>query len=367
MATESIIAAGGGDYTTIQGWADAHASTTLSAQQIGEIRDTAVYDEHVTFTAIVSTSTLNMVLSVRESDRGKGIAGSGPSLHPTDGGHAIDAAGADHFIAQHLEIHPGTSNSDECIRANEDNLTMQYCNCIGRGDDVSPTQQDGIHCTRGGSTVNSYNNFYTQLSRSGMLAIVPFTTTVTFNIKNCTAIHNGTTSQQNSGGFCSDVANSQDTLNFNVDNCLALGNLSNSGDFVNGDFNDRQNLGTRNHIGTGNIASDTTAKTLYGNTNNLDSATLTSDTTPGAGVWVVMVNITNSVEGEDCHLQSSSENEAENANSSISFADTTGTFTDDIDGDTRTAATMDGGGDQISSAAVGATSPGYIQSRGGWW
>ena len=361
MATTESIKASGGDYATIQLWVDQYDGTTLSDEQIGQIEDDSTYDEHVTCAGSTVTTASNfMRLSVLEANRAKGVAGGGCKLHPTDAGHAIDSTNNDYFVVEHLEIHPGTATSDECLRAGAANQTMQYCLCVGRGQDTTPYQQDAVHSSDvDGVTVNVYNTMMQNFSRSGVGHYLPGSSkTVTFNIKNCSIINNGLdsgtgtpTDRQNNGGICAHVSGTSMTVNFNVDNCISLNNLSDGGQVsVPGDFAEQGSTSTATWTGTGNIASDTTAQDQLGSTNNLNNAVATTSTTPGGGVWVVLTNI--SVGTEDLHLKSSSENEAENANSSITFADTTGTFTDDIDGDTRTSATMDGGADQLTPSST---------------
>jgi len=359
--TEAIISGGGGDYTTIQGWADNYASTTLTDRQIGEIQDNSTYDEHVTFTGITSTAALNMVLSVASANRPKGILGGGCKLHPTDAGHAVNSSNNDHFVVEHLEIHTGTAASDECLRATIDNVTIQYCLCVGRGKNASPFQQDGLHTNNMAGvnviTLNVYNCFFQDFSRAGITTLIDGGGhTHHINAKNCTAIHNGNNTgaaidQIQTGAIGLTVLGGSSSINVNADNFLAIENVDETSSDNPGDFCEHNITGTINYSGSGNIAGDGTATEFFTSTNNLDNAVLTTDTTPGVGVWVVLTNLT--AGSEDLHIQSSNENEAENANSSITFADTTALFTDDIDGDTRTAALMDGGADQISFAGGG--------------
>jgi hypothetical protein len=90
-----------------------------------------------------------------------------------------------------------------------------------------------------------------------------------------------------------------------------------------------------------NISSDGTAS----GTGSLTNRTATDNPNPGAGTWVVFADLT--AGGEDFHLQNVAENDALNAG-----ADLSGTFTDDIDGETRPsgANTWDVGADEIDQS-----------------
>jgi len=356
VATESIIQAGGGDFTSAQAWINTHNNTTLTQQQVGQIQDTATYDEHLTFTSITTTASFNMVLSVSAANRAKGVSGTGAILKPSDAGQTIISAGANHFVVEHLEIHPGTATSNECLRASTTNQTMESCLCIGRGQGVAPFQQDGIHCTNINATVNVHNCMFQNFSRSGAHCFMGITDTATFNIKNVSIINCGNLTggnvddQASTGGLDITTNVAGATVTFNCDNVISMANISGDTNEAFADFADGKNTGTNNWNGSGNISSDASATNKFGATNNLDNATLTTNVNPGAGVFVVMTNIT--VGSENQHLKSSSANQAQNASSSITFVDTTGTFTDDIDGDLRSAALMDGGADQISFAVM---------------
>ncbi len=90
-----------------------------------------------------------------------------------------------------------------------------------------------------------------------------------------------------------------------------------------------------------NISSDGTAS----GSGSLTNRTATENSDPGAGDWVVFSDL--STGGEDFHLQYVAENDALNAG-----ADLSGTFSDDIDGETRPtgANTWDIGADEINES-----------------
>jgi hypothetical protein len=121
---------------------------------------------------------------------------------------------------------------------------------------------------------------------------------------------------------------------YTVENVVSMGSSGN-------DFSDSfGGLVTFNN----NISSDTTAGD-YGGSGNLVNRTATDDPTPAAGDWVVFADLTTG--SEDFHLQNVAENDALNAG-----ADLSGTFTDDIDGETRPtgANTWDIGADEIDQS-----------------
>ena len=271
---------------------------------------------------------------VGASQRHTGVAATGYVLDPTSDGHGIHVQD-DFTLVQGIEITGWTGSSNEGIRLQADNCTVDG---LLVHDAVDATA-DGIFMTINiGSTTWTFtvqNCIIYDVLRAGIASQPGIgTETHNTNIYNCTVFNCAVTVSNPSSGINADKGgvNGIDVF-YDIQNCIVMNN-------ANGDFGGDEGDRTVDWVGNNNIGSDSTMTSVTSFTGSFDERTVTIDSTPGAGDFVIFVDTTNG--SEDFHLVSNSDNDAIDAG-----ADLSAIFTDDIDQDTRPSnATYDIGSDE---------------------
>lgn len=191
VETRTIIAGGGGDYTTLAGWESAaeHA-TTIDAGDIykGVISDNSEYDEAITISAGTPTATAYSWLTVDPANAYAGVYDTGKArLHYTGATTAAIQIENDYTRIDWMQLQrSGASfdSSDEGMRvSNADNCLISYC-VIWANPDVVHT--DGIYIT-GTSTPTSIDDCILYgWGRTGIISQLVATRVV--NIDQCTVV-----------------------------------------------------------------------------------------------------------------------------------------------------------------------------------
>lgn len=320
------------------GTSGATATFNSVAYTEGTIEKGEMYNDS-TFTGslIIDGSTTDanhyVWLTVAAGQRHDGTAGTGTQIDPTALDHVINIAD-DYTRVEWLEItgwpNQSGSNSWEGIHVAADNTLLQYLfihddDSGGFGNPNSDAVN--LNAMVAGQTVTVRNCIIHNIGRGGVLRQNGSGVTITVNIENCTVYRTGISGSDADGDSGIRIEGSG-TLN--VINTISMN--------ANSDFD--ANIYTAGSYGnsSNNISSDGTAPGV----GSLLNRTATDINNPGAGDWIVFTNLTPTL--EDLHLKNVVENDAVDVGANLS-----GTFTDDIDGDTRSAP-WDIGADEAGAA-----------------
>lgn len=145
--TRTIIAGGGGDYTTIAAW---EAATNLNGGADiwqGVISDNSAYDESVTFGSTGGSSTSYQHLTVASGNRHAGVWSTSRARIDYSGSNTAVFELTDPYgFLEWLQIYRGGANmgsSDEGVRVSDNNCLISRC--IIWTDDLTEINNDGIH------------------------------------------------------------------------------------------------------------------------------------------------------------------------------------------------------------------------------
>ncbi len=316
----TIKADGTGDYSTISAW-ESDTDNDLVANNrihVGVISDTATYDETVTIGGATTSSSTYRRLTVDESVRHDGTAGSGPVIDPSSNGHVFTVE-EDYFKAEWLDITDWHGESSEAFRVNGDEFSISHCIL----HDSTENQQDGVFAGSDGITIHADNCIAYSLGRTSFY--IQSAQNATFNVKNVT-VYNITVAHtssryyaigfDNTGAF--DISGSV----FNFQNVTAHG--VGDGDFGDGNQNTGGSFGTTEN----NASSDDTAP----GSNSLTNVTQSDQ----------FVSVSSG--SEDFHLQSDAS--LVDAGTSLDSS-----VADDIDGETRSGAWDIGADEYVEETA----------------
>lgn len=306
----------GGDYTTIVSWEANQQGDLVAADEIqkGELYS-ETYTDLTTIDGSTTDSTRYMLLSSNSAHRHDGTSGGGGAvIDPTSSGHVFMVSD-DYFHAEWLRITGWVGSSSEAFRVNNTGLVIDKCII----HDSPIDNQDGVYAGSDNITINIRNTIFYDIKRGAVVNQTVSFGGVVLNIFNCTAYN------------CNDDADvtikgqfSANSGTINVRNCASF-------DVVNSIDNDDfwkaagASWGTSSH----NISSDTSATTTGSNSINSKAST------------DQFVSVTGG--SEDLHLKTG-------ADCIDVGVDLSGTFTDDIDGITRSG-TWDMGADELVAAA----------------
>ena len=347
MTTVSVIAAGGGDYTTIQLAVD-DADVTSEAY-IVEIQDSSSYAAFTISGVTGTPSITNYVqVTVDSSNRHAGVFDTGKArvVNTSSGTHCAVISTDFSFISW-LQLHQDSAgSSDEGIRITSgiNDVLIDY-NIIIHDNGNSST--DGIYAGNWAMDASISNNIIYGWGRGSILGQnFSGSNTQTWSIDHCTILQSATAGSADSGGI-TNRADSSATTVMNVFNTFVGDTQSADEDFVETDN------GTHTWTGTHNGDTDDTSSTTAGLTSGQTNLT-TADTSQGSGSFFVVKDLTGG--SEDYRLLNNTDagNLAlgNGTNRIGSEPDARQDFTTSIDGGTRGAVT-DIGASQLSTQAAG--------------
>lgn len=292
--TKTIIAGGGGDYSTIQAWEN---DTDVSGGfWKGVISDNSAYDETVTISGGTGTPTASnyVWLDVDASNRHAGAAGTGHGRMNIDtaSGHAI-TVGADFVRISNLEIKQASPGaSDEGIRVNGgvDDLLIEKCIIW---TDSATADTDGVYAGNSSVTLTAVNCLLYGWQRAGFHQQNFNSTTITsrWAIEHCSIYDCGVTGEASSGGIVCEADGTSTAITYVVNNTASLGNDAAGEDyaFVSGTTTKVAWTGSNNADSDGSLANraNEAADTIDTNSQTPLVAT-TVWTAPGTGDFTVV-------------------------------------------------------------------------------
>lgn len=278
-------------------------------------------------------------------------------LAPTGTSHCI-VLNQEYTRIEGLEIilKDNPANSSEGIRcdAGSDDSTIDKCIIW---HDASDTDADGIYLWNSsnhinGHTINIYNCFIYGFTRCGinMQCYVNNSDTTNMNVRNCTVWDCGSADVE-SACISARQEYSGQTVNLTVGNNICGDNPNVGG---RTDFDDvGAQSASINWAGNNNVCT-TAAGPMPGGA-SVASYTLTEDTAPAAGDWIIVANLPSTGGGyatvPDFHLADDADNDVLAIGASAQQPPSP--YATDIDGDTR-ADPPDPGYDEVAGAAPAA-------------
>lgn len=310
MATWTVKQSGG-DYSTL---ASALSNASTVANDTISIEGTWTVDD----TTAASVSDDNITIQTDASSKHPGYYDTTTNHYRLviSSGNCITINNSTTIIDGVAMSLTSTTSSDEGVRV-EGDCTIK--NCIIQAT-TATASQDGVYSWETTRTTTLENCMIYGFGRGGSFPNSTSTGNVC-NINSCTFWNNASTTSSYGGNITG-----RDNTN-NVFNTLCLGTTNHT------DFNERSSVtwGISYCVDTDNsIATYDT-----GGAGNLASRTETDNTSPGAGDWVIVQNITSSP--YDLRLVSNAENDAEDAHS-VSSAEGLTIPSTDIVGTTRATA-----------------------------
>lgn len=391
IVTNTIISAGGGDYTTIALWESGTDNDLVTADEVrvGEIRPKGSdWNENITILGATTDATRFRRLNVRVADRHDGIRLTGERVNPTSTGHVFTVS-EDYFQVEWFEVsHTAAANSNEAFRVNNTGFFCRHMLI----HDLAVENCDGVYAGANGITITVENSIFHEIDRTA--CHLQAKTTVTFKVYNCSAVNVTASGTNDYCVFGFDDIQTSTGSTMEVRNCIAhRGNTKRvrySG--LVGTFQDGEGVsfspsgatatilfdtGTRMHVkdivGTITTADDITGDTsgATANVDSLDAPMCYQEESGGAGVYTANSDFnassdatasaefgaTNTIDdfdaasefiaaaygAEDLHLKSTSQfiDAGEDLSTPISE-------TEDIDGAARTG-TWDMGADEAGT------------------
>jgi hypothetical protein len=315
----------GGDYSSLNA-ALAAAESTITIDQAWTARDDTAATVTADCTITVSGGALHSGYFLESDDHYR--------LSVT-AAHCLTINGAYTVTITGMAIHNrGVGSSEECIRCvpgTSDTVTLNQCilvcdgiieqqDCIYAGFNTSIGTITLNNCTLQGAArfgIHSQNNYSTS-SQSG-----------TINVNHCTIMDNGRDTgpisvfEVGGGiGFTKNTSGAATSFAINVFGCVVVENDAGSpySSAAPQDFYDNNQSGNASFTAwnvsysidsDGSISTDTD-----GGTGNGASYTATESTTPGAGNWVIIEDLTSSI--WDCRLVDDTDNDAQGFHSTSS-------------------------------------------------
>ena len=274
---------------------------------------------------------------VGTSQRHNGNKGTGYIMNPSGDGHGIEML-TDFTLVEGIVITGVTGSSNEGVRLQANNCTFDSLII----HDLTDSSADGIFMTINQSsttwTFTIQNCIIFNIERAGISnQASQQPETHNSNLFNNTIFNCATTVSSTSSGInASKGGKALINVNYDAQNNIVMNNDDD-------DFGEDPGTGTVDWSGNDNIGSDGTLTSVTSFTDSFDNRTATANNSPGAGDFVIFVNITGGT--EDLHLQDGAENDARKNGIDLSAK-----FTKDIDGDTRSVI-WDIGADENSIAA----------------
>lgn len=218
--TQTIISAGGGDFTTIALWESGTDNNLVAADEVrvGEIRPKGSdWAENVTILGATTDATRFRRLNVRVVDHHTGTAATGERVKPTANGHVFTVS-EDFFQAEWFEVsHGNPAESDEGFRVNNTGCFFRHMLIY----DLDELFCDGIRAGANGITITVENCFFWDIDRTA--CHIQNQQNVVFKVYNCSAL-NVTLSGNDAYsvfGFDKDSARNNTNSTMEVRNCVA--------------------------------------------------------------------------------------------------------------------------------------------------
>lgn len=361
VVTKTIIAGGGGDYTTIAAW---EADTNLNGGADiwkGVISDNSNYDENVTINTDGTSISSYVWLTVASGNRHAGVANTGHARMYSTGTSHIITIDANWGRVEWLDIKMAAAGaSDEGIRVavNTDDVLISYCIIW---TDQSASDQDGINFADApdtSSTCSMDNCIIYGWERAGIhpqySSAIGAGAALTLDVDHCSIHDCGASGEVESGALYVRSEDAGDVVVINLHNTWGAGIAVNA-PFVDGEANTQPNtpIGTVTWNGSDNGRDDTTD-----HIQGTDNTTAWEDATDGiaavtksTGAWIVVNNIT--AGSEDLLLLDDAAGNimaGRGIDRQGSEPDARQDFSTDITGGTRPTTSVDIGAHQVSAA-----------------
>ena len=360
--TKTIIAGGGGDYTTIAAW---EAATDLNSDADiwkGVISDDSNYDENVTINGGGTAVTSYVWLTVASGNRHAGVAGTGHARMYSTGTSHILTIDSSWVRVEWLDIKMDQNgSSDEGIRIGTGNYTdILISYCIIWSDQNAQTQ-DGIRLGNDDIDISIDNCILYGWNRGAIIyQQTGSSTTLTgvLNVDHCSIYESGRNTDDGSGAVNIESESANATQTITVYNTWGAKTLNNEAFATWANTTVATADGTVVWNGTNN-GKDYTGQVDIGaadaditdNTTSWQSATSgVVATTKSSGAWIVVTNITGG--SEDFTLLDTAAGNlmaANGTNRQGSEPDARQDFSTAIDG-ARPTTNVDIGASQISTA-----------------
>ncbi len=349
MATHTVKQTGGDFSTLASALSDAGTGTgdTISIEGTWTVADTAA----------ATVSDTNITIQTDADSKVDPTNLASPShyrLRHTGSSHCITVNQTGCTI-DGLEIQQGTTQagsgtSDECVRFGTSgtltvkNTVVWALQRVSDQDGIYTSGSSGNTVTINGENVTGFGFGRTlfqaqQFSTSG-------TYTINININSCTGYDSGDSGELDGASLVNASGRATGcTHNINIFNSIGLG--SSNVDYSDGHYsNGTKNWDIHNSIDSDNsIASRDT-----GGVGNLASRTATDSTSPGAGNWVMVQDITGSVPWDLTLQDDATNNDAQEMHTAASGAGMSIPSTD-LEGDTRSSS-YDCGFDTIAAGGT---------------
>jgi len=253
----SVIAAGGGDYTSVQAAID-DADFAGIDRYIVEIQDASTYTENVTIGGSANgppTASSHVVLRVNDANYHAGVVGAGAKIRGNTGGHSVTISEAFvHLLKLNVLIDTTASVSAECVRLTADDLADDSLieRCILDADTRNEGVTDQVDCVHStGDVVDITHTFYNSLFiDAGRSGIHDFQSDCTFNVEFCTVFGCGLTGSFGAGIFLGRGNGAGSTTN--IYNTASVNESVNA----DGDFDQE---GSSSWVGSNNLSGDASA------------------------------------------------------------------------------------------------------------
>jgi len=363
--TKSVIAAGGGDYTTIQ--AAINAADVSTGYYKVEVQDNSEYAETLTISSATGTPTAANYVWLTAAPANTHAVVSGPGHARVKSGsssaNVITLSNLSYTRVENLEFHNTSTGYDKhafAIINPSNNILVSRCiiRSTGLGD-----HQYGLVCTYDGSvSVDNCVIYSTSYFGLGIYGYSSVAKPQTMNVDHCTVWDAGHTINAQSAAVRIQHAGALNTSTLNIYNSIGIGTGSSQTDWTDGSTSSRAVAppGTTtwngSHNATGSVLTDIDATNNITNWQDASSGGATTVTTTANAV--IFNNLTAGL--EDLTLVA-----ATGAGSNLAMA--TGTyrlglepdprqdFSIDIAGKVRPATNVDVGAFQLSSADGTAT------------
>jgi len=285
MANTKTVGASGKDYTTIGGaltWMVANHDFDTDGIATISIEDNGEYNEKLNVTGFTGTPSITAYLkfTVPSANRHSGVYGTGHArVKNTSAGHVFTLS-TEFTMVEYLQVEQASSgSSDEGFRVtgNKCLISRNIIRC------ANITQQDGIYPNlANGEVIYTDNNVFIEAYRGGINQQTSTTSTVYSDFN--TLIECGVRQDSQSGCLINQSGSNNTT--FVVNNTVGLDSRTSGGNSLAFRDNATATWSGDYNVSAGGNASDDSAVTLFGATNNWGSiGHVDSAPASGSNVW----------------------------------------------------------------------------------